>query len=1509
MAGEPNSQSPGAGGRIQRRLDILVSPETRNSLNLRRPAPVDILRRPVTTNLTSTDISELILNQTEANSPMANARLQPGKSVWAELGSALRALRLTSTLFPPLEAVATQLLDYFDDLESAEKNRQEFLTWAKDLERILRQLNEYLPLVNERMYDEVRNVAWNIQDQIEIIKKQRSRGTFKRMMRLISDSDEMIRCHRRIEVLFTQLQVDVSMSTRLIVDETLAESRLRAMGPVYEASYNSTQSTDVKRRACTENTRVTVMAEVWEWIMHPDSPKVYWMNGMAGTGKTTVAYTTCAQLEVKQQLGANFFCSRALPGCRDVGRIIPTIAYQLARFSPLFKSQLCQTLAHDPDASTRDLNTQFLKLLKGPVTSIKDTMPSNIVVLIDALDELDGPSNTRLLLQVIFEHVPEMPLKFFITSRPDHGLYDIIMSQGSRLRNVFHLHEIEKSFVQADIETYLNVELGLLSLPSNQVRQLAEQSGRLFIYAATAVEYIEPDDPEADHGIRLASLLEMTSNQPTPRQQKIDDLYVAILRTVFEKPNRDLVEIEHIKLILWSIVCAEESLTPALLANLLQFDNDQRVLVALKPLRSVIHVSERTGHISTLHASFLDFVFNPKRSGHYACDRSTHHGLLAKRCFELMQSQLRFNICKFDSAFHFDSHVPNLPETISITISPELFYACQHWGAHLQFSSLTDSLIAHFHELMLRRLLAWMEVLTLKKMISRAESILSTIERWLQGEDTVSNLRQLVHDAWKFATSFAASPASASTPHIYLSTLALWHPESPMFKLYGYLVQDWIRVEQTSVSHGNTALLATWDNGADSRVNSIALSVDGSRLVSGHSTIHRTGDIRVWDVRTGSGILGQSMAHASGVRAVAFSCDGTRIVSGCSDRSVYIWDAATGEVISGPFIYHNKAVNCVAFSHDILRIISGSEDGTVHVIDSMTGTAIAGPFRNHTRAVNSIAMSPDGAHFASGSDDHTIYVRELHSGSYRGPFIGHMDGVLSVAYSPCGTRIVSGSLDRTIRVWNSLTGSTICGPFGRYTGEVYSVLFSPDGSYIIAGLSDYTVCVCDSSTGQTFAGPFQGHSAPVNAVTISSDGARIFSGSSDGTICVWDVRSSTSIAAPDVRPMGHNAPVNTISTSLRAGAIFSITSSGEIGTWDMLSGKAMTKPTALLAASINTIIPSSLSNNGQIATKWQNDISIWDTSTGMLVAGPFRGHTNEVQSAAVSPDGTLVISGSKDNTILVWSMNAPSVPVKVFKRHTAAVTSIAFSPNGKYVASGSDDTVVFVWNIQEEHSYESYEGHTQSVTSLDFSPESARVVSGSTDCTIRVWDIIAGDSNKVTGVSGSHSGPAPVDCVKFSPNGDHIVSSSSDYSIWVWDATTARVIVGPLKGHTDRVRAIAFSPDGTRIISGSQDRTIRNWDVSAAAYTPNAFSNINAAFGPDVLGSWRLDDRGWVLDKAGRLLMWIPKPLRPALGWPCNPLVMSTAGSLQLPMAGLLEGRIWREMYQRQESGSSLSFK
>ncbi|CAE7104973.1 unnamed protein product [Rhizoctonia solani] len=428
--------------------------------------------------------------------------------VWQNFGKALKALETGAGVFPPLKVAISELLACTMHIQIAGQNRQEYDQLASDLAGLVQTLQTHLPANKpERMPYSIENVARAIAEQAARIKRQQDRSKLGQVARALEDEVDIVDCYRRIEQIFRQLQTDVSLSIWDLVHEQRVATHLGNLGAVHNAVFNAALSMGMHRCGCTHNTRVKILKDAIDWTRNPDAPKIYWMNGMAGTGKTTIAYTLSQKLEEAKQLGACFFCSRASPDCRDVNRIVPTIAYQLARFSNPYQNELCEVLSHTPDVAKRDISVQFQRLIVDPLMKVKDAIPTDVVIVIDALDECDDIRGTQLVLELLFKHASSLPLKFFVASRPEPSISAKISSSVDTYRFVLHLHEVEGSLIQADIQTYLEGELKHIAAKPEEIERLTTRAGCLFIFAATVVRYIDPYNTAANHRKRLTAML------------------------------------------------------------------------------------------------------------------------------------------------------------------------------------------------------------------------------------------------------------------------------------------------------------------------------------------------------------------------------------------------------------------------------------------------------------------------------------------------------------------------------------------------------------------------------------------------------------------------------------------------------------------------------------------------------------------------------------------------------------------------------------------------------------------------------------------------------------------------------------------------------------------------------------------------------------------------------------------------------------------------------------------
>ena len=123
--------------------------------------------------------------------------------------------------------------------------------------------------------------------------------------------------------------------------------------------------------------------------------RVFWLNGLAGTGKSTIAQTFAETSFVDGQLGTSFFCSRDFEGRSNLQAIFQTLAFQLTYRYPLFRKELLPVLKANPDAGRESLCSQMEKLIVRPLGATH--IPT--LIIIDALDERkdEQPASTTCL--------------------------------------------------------------------------------------------------------------------------------------------------------------------------------------------------------------------------------------------------------------------------------------------------------------------------------------------------------------------------------------------------------------------------------------------------------------------------------------------------------------------------------------------------------------------------------------------------------------------------------------------------------------------------------------------------------------------------------------------------------------------------------------------------------------------------------------------------------------------------------------------------------------------------------------------------------------------------------------------------------------------------------------------------------------------------------------------------------------------------------------------------------
>lgn len=375
---------------------------------------------------------------------------------------------------------------------------------------------------------------------------------------------------------------------------------------------------------CLKGTREGVLDIIKCWAMDFNQPSIYWLNGIAGTGKSTIARTIAESMHEAGNLGASFFCSRD-PENKDLSNpkmILPTLAVQLAEKYPSFRSNLIQAIKQDQNIAHKPLDSQMNKLI---VTPLQHTGVPNTVIVIDALDQFEGINGSiSEILSVLGEFTSKIPnIKFLITSRPEQQIHQEFLHMAKLgCTMMFALHEVESSQVNNDIRKFFMDKL--LELESfwwldeepskdlegwpteEQLDKLCEHAAGWFFYAAAMVKFIGCGHQMPS---KKLDLILQSPESSILKQTTLHSFYVSILQEAFCGPKPE----EHYQVtrsVLGAVVHAPTPLSPSGIAMDLGLDVEH-VHPCLESVQSVLILQGGDdGLIKPFHKSFVTFLTN-----------------------------------------------------------------------------------------------------------------------------------------------------------------------------------------------------------------------------------------------------------------------------------------------------------------------------------------------------------------------------------------------------------------------------------------------------------------------------------------------------------------------------------------------------------------------------------------------------------------------------------------------------------------------------------------------------------------------------------------------------------------------------------------------------------------------------------------------------------------------------------------------------------------------------------
>jgi hypothetical protein len=496
-------------------------------------------------------------------------------------------------------------------------------------------------------------------------------------------------------------------------------------------------------------TRVGLLSDSWGWmndIRTVTASKFFVIYGAAGTGKSTFAHEICNQLQRKRMLGAWFFFLHDDANRGSTAKVVPTIAYQLARSQPVFLPYIANAAREYTDkhqSESSEVQFDFELLIMDPLKeaqALSDSDSGNpIVIVLDALDEADGDLVNLLRSLKILADKHER-IRILITTRPESAVvksFDEAEVDAKSKQAV--MENIPRNDADGDIRIFfksrfesLRCGKKLLDTHPDAIDTLTKKADRLFIYARTVINYL-------DHKVRKVSLQRfadiLSDDAGVVGMPALDILYTTILQDAFDDDamnNRDVRL--RVTAVLAGLVL-DGQMIPEVLAPLMGLSEDA-VIRTVEELRSVLSCDGedlQTAVIRPHHLTFAEFLVDDKRCTNSAfhIDRRACHLDFAKACLGSLNTILHRNLCGWSN----DNSSKSEEERHSLVqefVPAHTLYASKNWTAHLvKVEQPSDpALLRGLDEFCKKNLLPWIEVRAFAGNLNEAREMLRDALSW-----------------------------------------------------------------------------------------------------------------------------------------------------------------------------------------------------------------------------------------------------------------------------------------------------------------------------------------------------------------------------------------------------------------------------------------------------------------------------------------------------------------------------------------------------------------------------------------------------------------------------------------------------------------------------------------------------------------------------------------------------------------------------------------------------------
>jgi hypothetical protein len=493
---------------------------------------------------------------------------------------------------------------------------------------------------------------------------------------------------------------------------------------------------DQHEEECLPGTREDLLQKIEEWAVSPEGKCMFWLNGLAGTGKSTISRTVANMFQKRKLLGASFFFKRGEGDRGNATRFFPTIARQLFARVPELRAAILQAIRENPGISMKPYKEQFEGLIYQSLCQVPP-QSSPLVIVIDALDECEGENDIQIILQQLprAHETCSVSIRFFITSRPELPIRLGFQAAGNDYQDLI-LHEIPSPVIERDISLFLQHKLAKIRKQRDtcpdwpgeaNYRALLSMSIPLFIFAATICRLFE------DYNLDVEQCLDEIL-QYQNEESKLERTYLPVLNRAVSRYDgkRKMQLLQDVREILSTIILLESPLSIISISKLMGTTTSS-VKARMSPLHSVLNIPDDIElPVRIFHLSFRDFLLDPQtcEKTPFWVDKKEVNVKLSNYCMSVMRNGLQRNIC--DLPHHGIERKDIDPQLIREKLPPELQYACRYWIQHVAQGMNHDNdlmiQVDYVRALLQVHFLHWVEVMSILGILSEVIVGIATLK-------------------------------------------------------------------------------------------------------------------------------------------------------------------------------------------------------------------------------------------------------------------------------------------------------------------------------------------------------------------------------------------------------------------------------------------------------------------------------------------------------------------------------------------------------------------------------------------------------------------------------------------------------------------------------------------------------------------------------------------------------------------------------------------------------------